>query len=87
MPKIDFGEAPEVQAGDAFLLCSDGLWSYLTYVELAGVLSGHSARAACELLISRARARAKGDGDNISLAILKLSEAPAKPERARRAGS
>ena len=38
----------------------------------------HTARAASELLIERARTRAQGEGDNVSLAVLKLVEAPSK---------
>lgn len=76
-PKIAFGEAEDLQAGDTFLLCSDGLWGYFTDQELAWVIDGAaSAREASELLIGRARAMGNGDGDNISLAILKLIEAP-----------
>ena len=75
-PKIAFGEADDLQAGDTFLLCSDGLWGYFTDQELAWVIDGaSSAREASELLIDRARAMGDGDGDNISLAILKLVEA------------
>ena len=77
-PKIDLGDAQDLQAGDAFLLCSDGLWGYFGDAELGGVLAAYSAREASELLISRARSRAQGEGDNVSLAILKLVEAPAK---------
>ena len=47
-------------------------------VALGGVLAAHTARAASELLIDRARTRAQGEGDNVSLAILKLVEAPSK---------
>ena len=72
-PKIAFGEAEGLQAGDTFLLCSDGLWGYFTEQELAWAIDGAaSAREASELLIGRARSICKGDGDNISLAILKL---------------
>ncbi|MBS1228490.1 MAG: protein serine/threonine phosphatase [Proteobacteria bacterium] len=78
-PRIDFGEAHDLQAGDSFLLCSDGLWTYFDDVELAGVIAATSARQASEQLIGRARARAVGDGDNISLAILKLVAVPHKP--------
>ncbi len=78
VPKIDLGEAEDLQAGDSFLLCSDGLWGYFSDTELGGVVAAHSAREASELLISRARARAKGEGDNVSVVILKLMEAPAK---------
>jgi serine/threonine protein phosphatase PrpC len=75
-PKIDFGEAEDVQAGDSFLLCSDGLWGYFGDAELGGAVAAYSAREASELLIGRARTRAQGEGDNVSLAILKFVEAP-----------
>ena len=75
-PKIDIGEAEDLQDGDSFLLCSDGLWGYFSDQELGEVIAGFSAREASELLISRARSRAKGEGDNISVAILKLAEVP-----------
>lgn len=77
-PRIDFGEADDLQAGDSFLLCSDGLWGYFGEAELGGVIAAYSAREASELLIGRARTRAKGEGDNVSLVILKLVEVPAK---------
>lgn len=77
-PKIDFGEADDLQAGDSFLLCSDGLWGYFGDAELASVLATYSAREASELLIARARTRAQGEGDNVSLAILKLVNARGK---------
>ena len=78
VPRIDFGETADLQAGDSFLLCSDGLWGYFSDAELAGVVAAYSAREASELLIGRARTRAQGEGDNVSLAILKLVDAPAK---------
>ena len=78
MPRIDFGEAEDLQAGDSLLLCSDGLWGYFGEAELGGVIAAYSAREASELLIGRARTRAKGEGDNVSLVILKLVEVPAK---------
>ncbi|MFC5302446.1 PP2C family protein-serine/threonine phosphatase [Azospira restricta] len=77
-PKVDFGEANGLQGGDSFLLCSDGLWAYFSDAELAGVVAAHTAREAAGLLLERARSRANGEGDNISVAILKLIEAPAK---------
>ena len=75
-PTIALGEASELQAGDSFLLCSDGLWSYFDDAELAGVIAAGSARQACEQLVSSARLRGVGDGDNISLVIVKLRAAP-----------
>ena len=53
-PKIDFGESKDLQVGDSFLLCSDGLWGYFSDAELGGVVAAYSAREASELLISRA---------------------------------
>ena len=75
-PQIEFGEVTDLQAGDVFLLCSDGLWGYFGDGELGGVVSAFSAREACDILINRARLRARNDGDNISVVILKLEEAP-----------
>jgi serine/threonine protein phosphatase PrpC len=80
-PKIAFGQAQDLQAGDSFLLCSDGLWDYFGDDELAAVVAAHSARAASALLISGARARAQGEGDNVSLVILKLVGVPASNQR------
>lgn len=73
-PTIDYGETAPPQAGDIFLLCSDGLWAYFPDAELGGVLAAHPPRAAAEILIQRARERANGHGDNCSLAIVKLVE-------------
>lgn len=78
-PVIDVGHAM-LQADDAFLLCSDGLWAYFEPDELGAVVAAHAPRRAAEVLIERARERAQGAGDNISLVIIKLSD----PEAAKR---
>lgn len=77
-PRIDHGEAADLQAGDAFVLCSDGLWGYFGDAELGAVVASHSARTASDLLINRARKRARGDGDNVSLVVIKLLAPPQK---------
>ena len=79
-PRFDYGETDDLAAGDAFLLCSDGLWAYFDDLEMGRIISGNSARQASEMLIDMARHRAQGSGDNVSLAIIKLNEA-AIPER------
>ena len=79
-PMIDLGHVAPLRDGDAFLLCSDGLWAYFEPAELGGVLSAHAPREAAEMLINRARQRGEGAGDNISLVIVKLSD----PEAAKR---
>ncbi|MDR2507561.1 MAG: protein phosphatase 2C domain-containing protein [Candidatus Accumulibacter sp.] len=80
IPKIDFGEASDLRAGDIFMLCSDGLWGYFNGIEFGSILATYSAREASDILITRARSRARGSGDNISIAVLKLLEAPVKPD-------
>jgi serine/threonine protein phosphatase PrpC len=76
-PKISFDTCDELSDGDAFVLCSDGLWGYFDDAELGEIVAANSARQACEILIDQARkrAKAKGDnGDNASLAIIRLVE-------------
>ena len=77
-PKITYGEAVDLQGGDSFLLCSDGLWGYFSDLELAGIVAAFTAREAVRVLVERARSRANGEGDNLSAAILKLVEVPDK---------
>ncbi|HKY01797.1 MAG TPA: protein phosphatase 2C domain-containing protein [Burkholderiales bacterium] len=75
IPRPDFGGSAPLTVGDAFLLCSDGLWDYFTDQELGKVLATMPPRKAAEILIASARARARGRGDNVSLAIIKLDKA------------
>lgn len=74
-PELVFDETADLQVGDAFLLCSDGLWPYFTDFQLGVLLYRLTPREASEELVKLARQRAQGGGDNLSLAILKL-EAP-----------
>lgn len=74
-PRLIVSEASDLRVGDAFLLCSDGLWAYFEDHELGSLLHSLPPRDASEHLVRIARDRAQGRGDNISLAIVKL-EAP-----------
>ncbi len=74
-PKLSVDEANDLRVGDAFLLCSDGLWAYFNEVELGSMVHSLPPRDACDHLVRLARERANGRGDNLSLAIVKL-EAP-----------
>jgi len=76
-PTFAFAELQDLAGGDAFVLCSDGLWAYFDDAELGRIVSENSARDACEILIDQARLRAAGSGDNVSLAIIKLVEVEA----------
>jgi len=77
-PRTALGMSAPLTAGDSFLLCSDGLWAHFSDAELGAALSSFPAREAAQILINHARERAAGSGDNISLAIIKLVEAPAR---------
>ena len=74
-PKALHGHVGELRAGDAFVLCSDGLWAYFDDAELGGIVHRRGPRDAAETLIGHARQRADGEGDNISVAIVKLVDA------------
>lgn len=73
-PRFDFADTADLQAGDSFMLCSDGVWAYFDEAEMGELLAGNSARTACEKIIDLARQRASGSGDNLSLAVIRLVE-------------
>lgn len=75
-PEVTVGRYNGLKAGDSFLLCTDGLWHYLSDVELGAAIAMNSPRQASEMLINKARERAGGAGDNCTLAIIKLVEVP-----------
>jgi serine/threonine protein phosphatase PrpC len=73
------GRHQGLKTGDAFLLCSDGLWQYFTPAELGAAIASKAPREASEMLIRKARERSAGrQADNCSLAIVKLSAATPK---------
>ena len=77
-PRTALGRSAPLTAGDSFLLCSDGLWAYFSHQELGAALSSFPVREAAQILINHARERGAGAGDNISLAIIKLVDAPVR---------
>lgn len=62
----------QVQIGDAFIACSDGLWHYFSPLEMSQIIQSQPARDAAAALIERARQRAKGGGDNLSAALIRI---------------
>lgn len=73
--KLSIDHYQGLQSGDAFILCTDGLWQYFSEAELGAAIATHSPRQACEMLIKKARERAIGvKADNCTLAIVKLSK-------------
>jgi serine/threonine protein phosphatase PrpC len=75
-PFVTVGHATGLEAGDAFLLCSDGLWHFFTDIELATVTARAAPRQASEMLINKAAERSQGKGGNCSMAIIKLVPPP-----------
>lgn len=88
---VTHGMHSGLKAGDAFLLCSDGLWHYFDDHELGVAIAAQSPRDASEMLIRKCAERGAGtNADNCTLAIVKLSELPkekpaASAQRLRRA--
>ena len=76
-PFVTSGAQAGLQAGDAVMLCSDGLWQLFRPEELAAAVARHTPRQAAERLIGTAAERANGKGDNCSMAIIKLVAPPA----------
>lgn len=59
-----------VQPGDVYLLCSDGLTEYLDEEEICSVINIYDPDQACKLLIKIANKR--GGKDNITVQIVKV---------------
>jgi serine/threonine protein phosphatase PrpC len=71
-PRFTIGELASPQVGDAFLICSDGLWGHFKTSELCHIVSTMSPKQASQLLIELSRDRGRKQGDNISLIIVKV---------------
>jgi serine/threonine protein phosphatase PrpC len=69
---------PTSKEPDLLVLCSDGLYSHVTDLEIAQAIHSHSPRGACTALVDIAKSR--GGLDNITIAIIpldgKLLDAP-----------
>lgn len=78
---LTIGRRDNLKSGDAFLLCTDGLWQYFTDAELGAAVAMNSARQACEMLVTKARSRATpGKADNCTLAVVKLVKPTVEPK-------
>ena len=70
-PEPDFG-ASEVEAGDMFMLCSDGFWSHVEPQEVFASLEEYPIdNEGAGHLVDMARARGGSTGDNISLVLVR----------------
>jgi serine/threonine protein phosphatase PrpC len=73
-PYVTLGHHAGLTAGDAFLLCSDGLWHFFTDAELGAATWRPTPRQASEMLIDKAGERSQGKGGNCTMAIVKLTQ-------------
>jgi serine/threonine protein phosphatase PrpC len=71
-PFVTVGWQMGIAPGDAFLLCSEGLWHFFTDAELGAALARSTPRQASEMLIDKATERSQGKGGNCSMAIVKI---------------
>jgi len=62
----------DVLPGDAILLCSDGLYNYISHQELCALTAISIKRSSVAPLIERANEN--GGGDNITAAICLIQE-------------
>ncbi len=67
----------ELQKGDRFLLCSDGLWGLVRDEELEAIFEDGDIRIQSDHALELARER--GGTDNVTVAVLDYQRGPAKP--------
>ena len=72
-PTANLGHA-EVANRDAFLLCSDGLWSLLDTDEIGQMVHDDPAATAVRAMITLAGERAGEKADNIAVALIRMDE-------------
>ncbi len=70
--RYSVGKLVSPQAGDTFLLASDGLWAYFKNTELCRILTRMTAKQSAQLLVELARERGGTRADNLSLIVIKL---------------
>lgn len=63
----------EIVPGDAFLLCSDGVWEYIRDTEvLIDFLKAKNAKHWAELMLTRMMGRIEGENDNLTILTLMI---------------
>jgi hypothetical protein len=65
-PQIEQAQTDNLLEGDTLLLCSDGLWSVLSDVEIADMLHGGIVTETVSALLDEAELRSQTEGDNMS---------------------
>jgi protein phosphatase len=76
--EVDVEGPHPVQAGDIYLVCSDGLTGQLSDYEIGAVAAALPPTEACEFLVELANLR--GGPDNITVVIVHVGGTPGMPE-------
>ncbi|MGE5147232.1 MAG: PP2C family protein-serine/threonine phosphatase [Candidatus Eiseniibacteriota bacterium] len=71
-PEPTLGSAP-VAPGDAYLLCSDGLWETVSTDDMALALAAGALGTAARRLVASAAERGGPSGDNVSAALARVA--------------
>ena len=72
-PVVDHGLAM-LRPGQAFVLCSDGVWEHVSTGELAAVSHARDQQAALEHALALAVQRGGEDADNASLVVARVAD-------------
>lgn len=65
----------EIEPGDVFVICSDGLTGHVSDGEILAVVDGRRSQEACDILIARTLER--GARDNVSIIVVRCHRAEA----------
>lgn len=71
-PPVSIHSIDALRPHDTLVACSDGVWHYLSDVEMGSIVQQLSAKESCETMIKVARTRAQGYGDNLSVLVVKF---------------
>jgi protein phosphatase len=73
-PELEIRDG-ELEPGDAFVLCSDGLTGHVANTEILRAVDGQDPQAACDALVALTLER--GANDNVTVVIARYQAAPA----------
>ncbi|WP_082767352.1 PP2C family protein-serine/threonine phosphatase [Bosea sp. PAMC 26642] len=77
IPELDLDNG-ELEDGDIFILCSDGLTGHVSDAEILAAVDGQAAQAACDALLALTLDR--GANDNVTVIVVRHSAGPVDGE-------